>query len=89
MLAIVSMPASNNLERKKEEAGAVSVTMLRQSCRMGDSSALDRVAEIVDRELRRLAGSKCYETPTLATSRARPEALADLGRSPELDRRRR
>ena len=33
------------------------MTMLLQSWRQGDSSALDRVAEIVDRELRRLAGA--------------------------------
>ena len=31
--------------------------MLLQNWRQGDSSALDRVAEIVDRELRRLAGA--------------------------------
>ena len=40
-----------------EEAKAAPVTMLLQSWRQGDSSALDRVAEIVDRELRRLAGA--------------------------------
>ena len=40
-----------------DEPGAAPVTMLLQSWRRGDSSALDRVAEIVDRELRRLAGA--------------------------------
>jgi RNA polymerase sigma factor (TIGR02999 family) len=39
-----------------DEPGTAPVTMLLQSWRRGDSSALDRVAEIVDRELRRLAG---------------------------------
>jgi RNA polymerase sigma factor (TIGR02999 family) len=39
------------------EPTAAPVTMLLQSWRRGDSSALDRVAEIVDRELRRLAGA--------------------------------
>jgi RNA polymerase sigma factor (TIGR02999 family) len=40
-----------------EEPTAAPVTMLLQSWRQGDPSALDRVAEIVDRELRRLAGA--------------------------------
>ena len=40
-----------------EEPGPAPVTVLLKSWRQGDSSALDRVAEIVDRELRRLAGS--------------------------------
>jgi RNA polymerase sigma factor (TIGR02999 family) len=40
-----------------EESGAAAVTVLLQSWRQGDSSALGRVAEIVDRELRRLAGA--------------------------------
>jgi RNA polymerase sigma factor (TIGR02999 family) len=40
-----------------EKPEAAPVTMLLQSWRQGDSSALDRVAEIVDRELRRLAGA--------------------------------
>lgn len=40
-----------------EDPAAAPVTMLLQSWRQGDSSALDRVAEIVDRELRRLAGA--------------------------------
>lgn len=40
-----------------EEPGAAPVTMLLQNWRHGDSSALDRVSEIVDRELRRLAAS--------------------------------
>jgi RNA polymerase sigma-70 factor (ECF subfamily) len=40
-----------------EEPGPAPVTVLLKSWRLGDSSALDRVAEIVDRELRRLAGS--------------------------------
>jgi RNA polymerase sigma-70 factor (ECF subfamily) len=39
-----------------DDPAATPVTMLLQSWRQGDSSALDRVAEIVDRELRRLAG---------------------------------
>jgi RNA polymerase sigma factor (TIGR02999 family) len=41
-----------------EKPGPAPVTVLLKSWRQGDSSALDRVAEIVDRELRRLAG--CY-----------------------------
>ena len=40
-----------------EEPRPAPVTVLLKSWRQGDSSALDRVAEIVDRELRRLAGS--------------------------------
>jgi RNA polymerase sigma factor (TIGR02999 family) len=40
-----------------DESGPAPVTVLLQNWRQGDSSALDRVAEIVDRELRRLAGS--------------------------------
>lgn len=40
-----------------EEPGSAPVTMLLQNWRRGDSSALDQVAEIVDRELRRLAAS--------------------------------
>jgi RNA polymerase sigma-70 factor (ECF subfamily) len=40
-----------------EEPRPAQVTVLLKSWRQGDSSALDRVAEIVDRELRRLAGS--------------------------------
>jgi RNA polymerase sigma-70 factor (ECF subfamily) len=40
-----------------EEAQGAPVTVLLQSWRHGDSSALERVAEIVDRELRRLAGA--------------------------------
>jgi RNA polymerase sigma factor (TIGR02999 family) len=40
-----------------DEPSVAPVTMLLQSWRGGDSSALDRVAEIVDRELRRLAGA--------------------------------
>ena len=40
-----------------EEPRSANVTMLLQKWRSGDSSALDQVAEIVDWELRRLAGS--------------------------------
>lgn len=40
-----------------EEPGFAPVTMLLQNWRHGDSSALDRVSEIVDRELRMLAAS--------------------------------
>jgi RNA polymerase sigma-70 factor, ECF subfamily len=40
-----------------EEPESVPVTVLLQNWRRGDSSALDTVAQIVDRELRRLAAS--------------------------------
>ena len=40
-----------------EDPGPAPVTILLQNWRRGDASALDRVAEIVDRELRRLAAS--------------------------------
>jgi len=40
-----------------DRPAAPPVTMLLQSWRQGDASALDRVADIVDRELRRLAGA--------------------------------
>jgi RNA polymerase sigma-70 factor (ECF subfamily) len=40
-----------------EEPGSAPVTMLLQNWRRGDRSAFDQVAEIVDRELRRLAAS--------------------------------
>ncbi len=40
-----------------EDQHPASVTMLLQDWRRGDSSALDQVARIVDRELRRLAAS--------------------------------
>jgi RNA polymerase sigma-70 factor (ECF subfamily) len=40
-----------------EEPQSAPVTVLLQNWRRGDASALDRVAEIVDRELRRLAAS--------------------------------
>jgi len=40
-----------------EEPESAPVTVLLQSWRRGDSSALDTVAQIVDRELRRLAAS--------------------------------
>ena len=40
-----------------EEPGAAAVTRLLQNWRQGDSCALDQVAEIVERELRRLAAS--------------------------------
>jgi RNA polymerase sigma-70 factor, ECF subfamily len=40
-----------------EEPKSAPVTMLLQNWRRGDAAALDQVAEIVDRELRRLAGS--------------------------------
>ena len=40
-----------------DEPAVAPVTMLLQSWRRGDVSALDRVAEIVDRELRRLAAA--------------------------------
>jgi RNA polymerase sigma factor (TIGR02999 family) len=40
-----------------QEPQSIPVTMLLQNWRRGDSSALDQVAETVDRELRRLAAS--------------------------------
>src|ERR1700683_166497 len=45
------------LEKRMEEPGSAPVTMLLQNWRRGDRSAFDQVAEIVDRELRRLAAS--------------------------------
>ena len=40
-----------------EETRSAPVTVLLHNWRQGDSSALDQVAEIVERELRRLAAS--------------------------------